>query len=170
MHSFLGFNNKYPYCYYYYGCRKGDCFQGPSMSLTFWNELSKETRVLTKQEILLGRGTQGETAGRGNLELLWSLPQSLRFYGNALMSGLSPSNHLAWPFLVWLRVLLGGTNTCQPRWLPAPRMLGGWWSPPSYWPLSPSILLSLQGSAMFLTRASCSETTHASGYHRAWPR
>ena len=41
-------------------CRKGDPFQGLKLSscLTFGNELSKKTHVLTKHEILLGKGTQ----------------------------------------------------------------------------------------------------------------
>ena len=40
--------------------RKADSFQGPKLGscLTLRNELSKETHVLTKQEILLGKGTQ----------------------------------------------------------------------------------------------------------------
>ena len=40
--------------------RKGDPFQGPKLGscLTLRNELSKETHGLTKQAILLGRGTQ----------------------------------------------------------------------------------------------------------------
>ena len=41
-------------------CRKGDHFQGPKLGscLTLGNELSKETHLLTKQEILLGKGTR----------------------------------------------------------------------------------------------------------------
>ena len=44
-------------------CRKGDPFQGLKLDscLTLRNELSKETHVLTKQEILLGKGTQVES-------------------------------------------------------------------------------------------------------------
>ena len=40
-------------------CRKEDPFQGPKLGscLTLRNELSEETHVLTKQEILLGKGT-----------------------------------------------------------------------------------------------------------------
>ena len=40
-----------------------DPFQGPKLGscLTLRNELSEETRVLTKQEILLGKGTQVES-------------------------------------------------------------------------------------------------------------
>ena len=47
------------YCIYFC-CRKG----GPKLGscLTLGNELSKETHVLTKQEILLGKGTQVENS------------------------------------------------------------------------------------------------------------
>ena len=40
-------------------CRNGDPFQGLKLGscLTLRNELSEETHVLTKQEILLGKGT-----------------------------------------------------------------------------------------------------------------
>ena len=45
-------------------CRKVDPFQGLKLGscLTLGNELSKETYVLTKQEILLGKGTQVESS------------------------------------------------------------------------------------------------------------
>ena len=45
-------------------CRKGDPFQGPKLGscLTLGNELSEETHVLTKQEILLGKGTWVESS------------------------------------------------------------------------------------------------------------
>ena len=45
-------------------CRKGDPFQGPKLGscLTLRNELSEETHVLTKQEILLGKGTRVESS------------------------------------------------------------------------------------------------------------
>ena len=45
-------------------CRKGDPFQGPKLGscLTLRNELSEETQVLTKQEILLGKGTWVESS------------------------------------------------------------------------------------------------------------
>ena len=45
-------------------CRKGDPFQGlkAGSCLTLRNELSKETHLLTKQEILLGRGAQAESS------------------------------------------------------------------------------------------------------------
>ena len=45
-------------------CRKGDPFQGLKLGscLTLGNELSEETHVLTKQEILLGKGAQVENS------------------------------------------------------------------------------------------------------------
>ena len=45
-------------------CRKGDPFQSPKLGscLTLGNELSDKTHVLTKQEILLGKGTQVESS------------------------------------------------------------------------------------------------------------
>ena len=44
--------------------RKGDPFQGLKLGscLTLGNELSEETHVLTKQEILLGKGTRVESS------------------------------------------------------------------------------------------------------------
>ena len=49
-------------------CRKGDPFQGPKLGscLTLRNELSEETHVLTKQEILLGRAPGWRAGGWGN--------------------------------------------------------------------------------------------------------
>ena len=45
-------------------CRKADPFQGPKLGscLTPGNELSEETHVLTKQEILSGKGTRVESS------------------------------------------------------------------------------------------------------------
>ena len=45
-------------------CRKVDPFQGPKLGscLTLRTELSEETHVLTKQEILLGKGTRVESS------------------------------------------------------------------------------------------------------------
>ena len=45
-------------------CRKADPFQGPKLGsyLTLRNELSEETHVLTKQEILLRKGTRVESS------------------------------------------------------------------------------------------------------------
>ena len=45
-------------------CRKADPFQDRKLGscLTLRNELSEETHVLTKQEILLGKGTRVESS------------------------------------------------------------------------------------------------------------
>ena len=45
-------------------CKKGDPFQAPKLGsfLTLRSELSKETHVLTEQEILLGKGAQVESS------------------------------------------------------------------------------------------------------------
>ena len=50
--------------------QEGVPFQGPKLGsfLTFRNELSKETHVLTKQEILLGKGTGWRAVGKGTQE------------------------------------------------------------------------------------------------------
>ena len=44
--------------------QEGGPFQGPRVGscLTLGNELSEETHVLTKQEMLLGRGAQAESS------------------------------------------------------------------------------------------------------------
>ena len=83
-------------------CRKGDAFQGPKLDscLTLGNELSKETHVLTKQEILLwekqneillGKGHPGgEQEGKGtqeNCSAIWLTV--LGFMVMRLVSGLS---------------------------------------------------------------------------------
>ena len=45
-------------------CGKGNPFQGPKLGscLTLGSELSEEAHVLTKQEILLGKGTWVESS------------------------------------------------------------------------------------------------------------
>ena len=60
-------------------CRKGDPFQGLKLGscLTLGNELSEETHVLTKQEILLGKGTWVESS-RVREPRRTALPRGLR--------------------------------------------------------------------------------------------
>ena len=68
-------------------CRKGDPFQGPKLGscLTLGNELSEETHVLTKQEILLERAPRWRAGGWGNPgELLCHVAHSLGFYGDGI--------------------------------------------------------------------------------------
>ena len=66
-------------------CRKADPFQGPKLGscLTLRNELSEETHVLTKQEILLGKGTQVESS-RVREPRRTVLAHSLGFYGDGV--------------------------------------------------------------------------------------
>ena len=71
-------------------CRKGDPFQGPTLGscLTLGNELSEETHVLTKQEILLGKHRHGEQEGKGTHST--ALSHNLQM---GLLSGLSLASH-----------------------------------------------------------------------------
>ena len=81
-----------------------------------------------------------------------------RFMGMGLVSGFSLASHLVWPVLgltqVYTSFLVMCTLLSQGSWedlLP---------------PIGPSqiLLVSLQGSTVFLIRASCCETTHESNY------
>ena len=78
-------------------CRKGDPFQGPTVGpcQTLRNELSKATKVLTKQETLLGRGAPGrEQQGKGSQEnrsAMWLTVSGFMVMG--LVSRLSLANH-----------------------------------------------------------------------------
>ena len=75
-------------------CRKGDPFEGPKLGscLTLGNELSEETHVLTKQEILLGKGTWVESS-RVREPRRTALPHGSVFMVMGLVSGLSLANH-----------------------------------------------------------------------------
>ena len=77
-------------------CRKGDPFQGLKLGscLTLRNEFFKETYVLTKQEILLGRGPQAESSRvrePRRTAAIWLQPQGFMVMG--LGSQLSLANH-----------------------------------------------------------------------------
>ena len=89
--SNLCFNNSPYIC-----CRKGDPFQGLKLGscLTLRNELSEETHVLTKQEILLESAPGRRAGGWGDPgELLCSLAADSGFMGMGLVSGWSLANH-----------------------------------------------------------------------------
>ena len=75
-------------------CKKGDPFWGLRVGscLTLKNELSKETHVLTKQEILLGRGAQAEQEGKWTQENI-SATWPLSFMVMGLVSGLSLASY-----------------------------------------------------------------------------
>ena len=66
--------------------QEGGPLPGPEtglLSKTLGNELSEETHVLTKQEILLGKGVQAESR-RVREPRRTALPCSLRFYGDGI--------------------------------------------------------------------------------------
>ena len=77
-------------------CRKGDPSQSPKLGccLTLGNELSEEMHVLTKQEILLGKGPQAESS-RVTEPRRTALPHGSAVSGFMVMgfvSGLSLAN------------------------------------------------------------------------------
>ena len=87
--------------------RRGTPCQGPKLGscLTLGNELSEETHVLTKREILLGKGTR---VGWGNPgEQLCLVACSLRFYGDGI------SFRVVFSQSFWLRVLPGAALFSQ---------------------------------------------------------
>ena len=106
----------------YQCCRKGDPFQGPKLGscLTLGNDLFKETHVLTKQEVLLGKGARAESRRVRELGRT-ALPRgfSLRFYGDGI------SFRVVFSQSFWLRFLPGAARLVQPRWMPERRILGG---------------------------------------------
>ena len=93
-----------------YCCRKGDPFQGPKLGscLTLGNELSEETHVLTKQEILLGKDSRVESSRVREPRIALPLAVS-GFMMMGLVSRLSLANHSN------PRVLPGGACLVQPR-------------------------------------------------------
>ena len=74
--------------------QEGGPLPGPETGLlsTLGNELSEETHVLTKQEILLGKGTWVESS-RVREPRKTALPHGLGFMVMGLVSGLSLANH-----------------------------------------------------------------------------
>ena len=143
-------------------CRKGDPFQGPKPGscLTLGNELSEETHVLTKQEILSERAPGWRAVGEGNPgELLCHMG-----YGDGI------SFLVVFSQSFWLRVLPGGARLVQPRWLPERRILGGGWTRGvTFWPFLNSTGWWWLISSVFLIRISCRKITHANSYYGAWP-
>ena len=115
-----------------------------------------ETHVLTKQEILLGKGT-GVESSRVKEPRRIALP-------------LARSFQVFFSQSFWLRVLPGGARLVQPRWMPARRILGsGRTCSISFWPFLNSSGWWWLISSVFLTRTSCRKTTHANSYYGAWP-
>ena len=148
-------------------CRKGDPFQGLKLGscLTLRNELSEETHVLTKQEILLERAPWGEQEGKRtqeNSSVTWLALSGFTVMG--LVSGLSLANHSD------SRVLPSGACLVQPSWMPERMILGsGCTCGVSFWPFPNSSGWWWLIGSTFLTRTSCRITIHANGYYGAWP-
>ena len=75
--------------------------------------------MLTKQEILLGKGTRVESSRvrEPRSSVMWLIV--LGFMVMGFVSGLSLANRSD------SRVLPGGARLVQPRWMPERRILGG---------------------------------------------
>ena len=127
--------------------------------LTLGSELSEETHVLTKQEALLGRGSQLRNPG----ELLCHMACNLQFSCDEI------SFWAVFGQSLWLRVLPGGARIAQSRQMPARTLGGGRTRGVCFWPF-----LNASGwwwlvRAVFLTRTSCHKITLANGYYGSWP-
>ena len=139
--------------------QEGGPLPGPRIRLlsTLGNELSEETHVLTKQEILLGKGTRVESS---------RVREPRR---TALPHGPQSSFWVVFSQSFWLRILPGGACLVQPRWMPVRWILGGGRTCGiSFWPVlnSPSWWWLI--SSVFLTRTSCRKITHVNGDYGAW--
>ena len=151
-----------PYC-----CRKWDSFQGLKQGscLTLGNELSKETYVLTKQEILLGKGTRVESR-RVREPRRTALSHGLQFgfYGDGI------SFRVVFSQSFWLRVLPEWCTPCSVKMDDSEKDSERWLD---MWCLLLTFpeLFQLVGliSSVFLSRTSCCKTTYANGYNGAWP-
>ena len=85
--------------------------------------------MLTKQNTIY-REEQPRKGTQENCSATWLTASG--FMGMGLGSRLSLVSHLPRPYLVWLRILPGVLRLSPSRWIPVPRILGGWSSPPSY--------------------------------------
>ena len=143
-------------------CRKWDPFQLPKLGscLTLRNELSEETYVLTKQEILLRKGT-GVESSRVREPRRTALPRG------------SQSQVLWWwdsfPGCLWPIILIQSLSCwCMhrsARWMLARGILGsGWTCGVSFWSFPNSSGWLWLISSVFITRISCHKTTHVNGY------
>ena len=107
--------------------------------------------MLTKQRLYWEGAPRWRAAGEGTQEscsATWLAVSG--FMG--LLSGLFPASCLARPVPALAQGPSWWPHTPQARWIPAPRVLGGWPSPPRVVP-SQIPQASLQGSTMFQIRA-----------------
>ena len=81
--------------------------------MLFRSEMNCPRRhMLTKQEILLGKGTRMESSRvRETRELLFCVARSLRFYGDGI------SFQVVFGQSLYFRVFPGGARIAQPRWM-----------------------------------------------------
>lgn len=94
-----------------------------------------------KAKVFIGNGLPDwEQQGKGTKETCSAMCLEVSgFIGMGLLvSGLSLASCLVRSAFGLARsvfglMVLGGMCTSQPRWIPVPRILGGWSSPPSYW-------------------------------------
>ena len=82
-----------------------------------------------KAKDFIGKGRPGgEQQGKGsqeNCSAMW-LPVSGFMVMGLAFQVVSGHSSCSCPYLVWLRVLPGGTCISQPRWIPAWGFLGNW--------------------------------------------
>ena len=123
-----------------------------------------DTRADEARDFIGKEHPGGEQQGRGiqeNSSATWLTVSG--FMVMRLVSGLSFPNHSN------SRVLPGGARLVQPRWMPERIPGGGRTCGVSFWPFLKSSRWWRLISFLFLTRISCSKTTHANGYYGAWP-
>ena len=117
--------------------------------------------MLTKQEILLGKGTRVESI-RVREPRRTALPCGSQCPAMGLVSGWSLANHSnSESFLV---------VHAQPRWMLERGIPGsGWTRGVSFRPFLNSLGWWWLISSVFRIRISCRKTAHASAYYGAWP-
>ena len=131
--------------------------------------MSEETHMLTKPKDCIRKRHQGrEEQGKGTQEN-WSVTGLTisSLMGRGLASRLSLASRLAQP-LLRLSFLVAHTPLSQGGF----KHQGFWEVRCLLSPTGPSqiLLVGPQGSTLFLIRASCCETTWASGCYSAWPK
>ena len=117
--------------------REGDTFQGRGLLSNTGKWTVQGDTWADKAKDFIGKGRLGgEQQGKGaqeNGSAMWLTVSG--FMGMGLVSGLSLASCLAWPIFVLAQGPSGGVRISQPRWIPVPRILGGWSSSLSHWPL-----------------------------------
>ena len=167
LFSYMPLRLRFIYSFWDIVSGRGDPFQGLKLGscLTLGNELSEDTHMLTKQDILSGKGTWARAGGWGNPgEQFCHMARSLGFYGDGIHVRVVFSQSF------WLRVLPGSARLVHPRWMPERRILGGGWTcAVSFWPFPISSGWWWLTSSLLIRRTSCRKTAHGNGYYGVWP-